>query len=697
MEKKQPWFANRWRRILVDMHIPDWDAEFLSKLSPERYVDLMEQGGATSVMVYANSHVGFCLYPTKVGRMHAGLKGRDFFGEVVELCHKRDITVVTYYTLVFNNYAYIEHPDWRATINGWYPPGGPDSSNRYGTCCPNSPYREFALAELEEICGNYDTEGIFLDMTFWPGVCYCQHCVDRHKKEFGTELPNVVNWNDPKWVQFQKARQRWLDEFAAVITKKVRDVNPEMTVTHQFSTVMSDWRFGVPYTIADHSDYLSGDFYGDATQQSVVCKTFHNLSIKKPFEFLTSRCLDLTDHVTMKSLGRMETQAIVAPAHSSAFLFIDAINPDGTLNSGTYKYTRSIFDKLAPYETELGGRLCADVAVYFSFDSKFNPAYNNVPVEELNDEINKMPHWDALTGACTSLRETHVPFDVITKHNIGDLGKYQVLVLSDVLFMDDTEVDAVRNFVKAGGSLYASFRTSATRADGTVMDDFMLADIFGTSWQKTENTGLTFFTPIDKKLIDVIWPQDHAIHLNGQLAIKNRNAETLAFKSLPRTDPDKGDIFGDSFSSIHSNPPASPGTDPAIVSNKFGKGHVIYAAGALEAVGYDVNKRVFAHLIEMLLQRPTWFKAEAHKSLEFVLFGQPDRKRMLLSILQTNPDMVGVGLDVQFSVKVPEGFTPQRLLKLPDNQIIEHSVEKGYLTADVKGIDTFAMFAIEYK
>ena len=64
------WYEKRRRRILVDMHIPDWDPSFLSEVSPERYVELMLEANATAAMVYANSHVGLCYWPTNTGKMH---------------------------------------------------------------------------------------------------------------------------------------------------------------------------------------------------------------------------------------------------------------------------------------------------------------------------------------------------------------------------------------------------------------------------------------------------------------------------------------------------------------------------------------------------------------------------------------------------------------------------------------------------
>jgi uncharacterized lipoprotein YddW (UPF0748 family) len=42
---------------------------------------------------------------------------------------------------------------------------------RYGVCCPNSPgYRKFVSSQIEELCTNYDFEGVFFDMTFWPTI-----------------------------------------------------------------------------------------------------------------------------------------------------------------------------------------------------------------------------------------------------------------------------------------------------------------------------------------------------------------------------------------------------------------------------------------------------------------------------------------------------------------------------------------------
>ena len=75
-------------------------------------------------------------------------------------------------------------------------------------------------------------------MTFWPDVCYCPYCTERFRKEHGAEPPRIVNWDDPIWRMFQKARQQWMLEFAMLVTKTIKEVRP-ITVNHQYSTDLS--------------------------------------------------------------------------------------------------------------------------------------------------------------------------------------------------------------------------------------------------------------------------------------------------------------------------------------------------------------------------------------------------------------------------------------------------------------------------
>ena len=71
------WYRDSYRRMLVDMHIPDWDAAFLAKYNPQDLIALYQRARLSSVMFYCQSHVGLCYWPTRSGLMHAGLRGRE--------------------------------------------------------------------------------------------------------------------------------------------------------------------------------------------------------------------------------------------------------------------------------------------------------------------------------------------------------------------------------------------------------------------------------------------------------------------------------------------------------------------------------------------------------------------------------------------------------------------------------------------
>ena len=84
VEKRQVKWPNEvLRRLLVDTHVPDWDG-LMANFDAADYVGTIAKANFQALMQYANSHVGLCLWRTQLGQMHAGMKGRDYFGEVME-------------------------------------------------------------------------------------------------------------------------------------------------------------------------------------------------------------------------------------------------------------------------------------------------------------------------------------------------------------------------------------------------------------------------------------------------------------------------------------------------------------------------------------------------------------------------------------------------------------------------------------
>ena len=55
------WYSDRYRRLLCDMHLEDWDPAFLSEFSADAYFENLINAKIQNAMLYFQSHVGLSL------------------------------------------------------------------------------------------------------------------------------------------------------------------------------------------------------------------------------------------------------------------------------------------------------------------------------------------------------------------------------------------------------------------------------------------------------------------------------------------------------------------------------------------------------------------------------------------------------------------------------------------------------------
>jgi hypothetical protein len=534
-------------------------------------------------------------------------------------------------------------------------------------------------------------DGIRFDMTFWPVVCYCAHCQARFKDETGQNLPRTIDWSNPDWLSFQHKREEWLVDFAQLATRTVKRLRPEVSVEHQSSTFLLDWQLGVTDKLAECCDFLQGDFYGDQLQGSIARKLLYNLTPNQPFGFETSVVAgSLDNHTGIKSRELMSAKAHAAVSGGGAMVFIDGIDPVGTLNPSVYERIGSVFAETMRYDECQGGALCQDVAVYASLISKFDPADNGKPPNDATLS-RRSPHVDGVVNACRALISAHIPFGVITRHNLAQLGNHKILVLPNVLLMDAEEAGALREFVGMGGCLYASKYTSLVTPDGRRQPDFQLADLFGASYRGEVAEQVTFVAPTDGAQ-GALGPfsAKYPLGLSGsQLRLAVRpETQVLGSLVLPYTDP--RDI--DRFASIHSNPPGIATGEPAVVMHRFGKGQVIYAAGEVESA---LTPGLLAGLLN-LFGVPFSLEAEAPACVEVTLFDDQQRGRYVINLLNFQRELPNIPIDgIRLRLRLA-GRRPGRLSLLPDGEDLGYVREGNVVELDAPRLDTFLMLALSY-
>jgi len=614
-----------------------------------------------------------------------------------------------YYSIVFDNWAVETHPEWAQR-----PASGSDFRQvaRYGVCCQNHPeYRSYEMAQLEDLFSSYHFDALFLDMIFWPVICGCDHCRRRYRAETGREIPTVVDWTTPEWCEFQTARERWTREFTGELMAKARSLAPDIALTHNLAPALANWVLAQPLAASVHDTFVAGDLYGDRIEQLVVSKMLLHLSETRPAEFMTSLSADLSDHVTLKSEEQMRAQAAAASAMSSAFLFIDAIDPIGTVNPEAYERVGRVFASIERWEPYLGGEPIEDVGVYFSAHSQMDFAENGKAVANVFTASRNYPHLDSVRGASRALQRVHIPFGVITRKQLGQLERYRAVILPNVLRIDRDEAEALRNYVRAGGRLYASRYASLVETRGVRHDDFMLSDVFGASYQGEEPGAFVYLKPASATVAQWIVPQkfvgwritSHPLSgppmLCGIPRLRARPAaKILASLTVPYGYPARGSVSDHRWASIHSSPPWEDLDFPMVVLNEYGAGRAVYSAAAIETVDADAHANLFVGLVRMLLDDEYAYTAETHPALWMSVFDQREQNRLMASFLNYQAELPSVPVSVRFSLRPPRGKRFRSLRAVPEGRALEFALgDDGTLRSEIGSVALLAMVLAEYE
>src|SRR5438034_9876226 len=135
------------------------------------------------------------------------------------------------------------------------------------------------------------------------------------------------------------------------------------------------------------------------------------------------------------------------------------------------------FTWLAANETHFRNRSSiADLAVlypqrtvaFYSRPESHRPRYRGGPV-------------DYLQGLYYALLEGRFLFDFVHEGNLDatNLKKYRALLLPNTAYLSNAQCEVVRQYVRGGGSLLATFESSRYNEWGDARPDFQLADVFG--------------------------------------------------------------------------------------------------------------------------------------------------------------------------------------------------------------------------
>lgn len=602
------WYEGIYRRQLTDMHINDTDELFLSKFNADEYYENLVRAKIQSPMIYLQSHVGLCNYPTATARTHKRFaEGENEIKRLIAKCKAGGMRVVGYYSLIFNNCAIEMHPEWEMKYRDgttWR-----DHGQRYGLCCPNNTdYREFVKVQIDELAREFkNIDGLFFDMPYWEVACQCDACRERFSREVGSELPQNMDWYDPVWRKYVRARQDWMVDFVQFVRAYTERVMPWVTVEFNYAAVIGcDWLGGSTEGINAESEFTGGDLYGDLYSHSFACKYYYGVTKNQPFEYMTCRCdKTLREHTITKPQATLEREILLTAAHHGASLIIDAIDPIGTLDSRVYDRVGRAFERQLPYEPYMDkGELYAEVAVYFDSRTMF--------AEDGSDRYNKT----CAIGAVRRLAECHVPTAVVANGALDDLSGYRMVIAPSLRDFENDEPMKLIDYVRNGGTLYLS-----GASDSRLMKAFFDARVVGKTYGDTKRR------PVQQGARVYISPSEGSEDIFGEFNVEyplpltyflplaeGAVGDVKATITLPYAEPDDNAHFA----SIHSCPPWQSTEHPAYVERRFGKGKVIWCAAELEYDEREAFKNVFKNIVLSNVQKK--YDVSASPSVEAVIF-----------------------------------------------------------------------------
>jgi hypothetical protein len=229
------------------------------------------------------------------------------------------------------------------------------------------------------------------------------------------------------------------------------------------------------------------------------------------------------------------------------------------------------------------------------------------------------------------LLRAHILFDVIDEEALFEqrMAKYDTLVLPNCACLSEPSIQAIADFVTAGGRVLASFDTSLYDALVRRKSDFGLGQVFGVHFEgdaydfgNTSYVSVKERHPVTEGLSQALIPAP-----SYGLKVSTTTGRALAVFRAPM---DRQYV------------PLAEETTPAVVVNTFGQGRSVYLAGNVgehyQEWGLPAHLSLVADAVRWL-SPPMLEVANAPQTLEVVLREQEDAGRYILHLINFTGEM----------------------------------------------------------
>ncbi|GAB3784403.1 family 10 glycosylhydrolase [Spirosoma horti] len=662
---------------------------------PDFWLSYFKRIHADGALLSAGGVVAF--YPTNIPLHHRSdyLGNADTLGYLVEGCKKQGMKIM----LRTDPHAarqnvYDAHPDWIAVnVDGskrrhWANP-------ELWVTCSLGPYNfEFMPQVNKEIMQRFQPEGIFSNRWAGHDICYCEHCTRNFKAATGLELPKKIERLDPTYRKWSEWRTNRLREVWALWDAGIRQQRPASRFIPN----------GFPDKIVTGKE--ADLFFADQQARRGLMAPWSNGKGAKELR----STLGMKPLIGIFSVGIEEEYRWKDSVQSDAEIRIWVA--EGTANGMRpcfVKFGGDIYDKrwmeavakvyegYHKNETYLRNTASmARVGVVYSEQTDRN--YGGKPWQQKSS--------DHLDGIYQTLVESRVPFDMVNDRLLtpDDLKRFKLLILPNIAALSDAQCGQLQAFVKAGGSLMATFETSLYDEEGNQRPDFGLASLLGVSYnQKVEG-------PMRNSYLHL---RHDAKNSQSQAILKGLDGTPRIINAIYKVDVKPTATFPSPVTLIPTYPdlpmedvyPRVAETDTReIYLRQVGKGRVAYIPGDLDRSFWQLlnmdHGQLLSNVINWALDEAPVAAVTGPGVIDVNVWRQASSMTVHLVNL-TNPMMLKgpfrelIPVDAQVSVQVPAGAKVTGVKLLMSGQTPRFEVKNGQVTVNVPKVLDHEIVALD--
>ncbi len=560
-------------------------------------VDYLKKNGSNALCVNAGGIVDFFQNPLQASNINAFMGKRDVLKEITTACKKAGIKVIARIDFRgVEEHVYKKFPDWFKKDAAQNPVTTNYTKPVLYESCYLGQYRnEYANEFVQYVMMNYDVDGIWHNAPGFNGICYCPRCQADFKEKTGKEIPLLPAAASEELDRYMEWKAQAADQYMDRIKKTVKSFGNDKAYTAE---VFSIYRVGQKVDSGIDLDSAKRHF---DIMVSVAFLSENGQGEHFPYEnlnygntiikFLKSMVPDREAVVMYGGNGTTHRLVIDPPLDLKIWLWeilsaggrfwncyfsnvptLTNDNRNALNESDAFHFVKTnskILEQHVPVAT---------VGIYYSQPTRVSYRTKSVEADEFGTDIRGME---------TVLMENHIPHDFILSDQLSKerLQKYNLVILPNVRWMSDNEIELLKNYVKEGGNLVATYASSLFNEVGKERNDFGLSELFGVQYAgKRENTRKDNYQYILNKKHPVVEPDSSKTELlfnAGYTAlskpIKDATVICTWVPTIQNQPPDKSWVkeFSKEF--------------PTIVENKYGKGKVMYFANQPDVLSYDTG------------------------------------------------------------------------------------------------------------